>query len=191
MLAKENDIKERKLQKEREREMFNNMQPPPPPQRVMGPPPTKRSLPANFFDQTDNNKMPPPPPSIKVSSIPSIDSKLPNDFFDSDTQEGNGGDDDNTENKDSNNGGFGGLVGYDSNDDSDASEGEEAIVEANVVIEASSSSGSSHTSSALPEGFFDDADADMRARGVVPQVVATAQKDIEIDEFMAFAEKVL
>mmetsp|Transcript_37414 Transcript_37414/g.48411 ORF Transcript_37414/g.48411 Transcript_37414/m.48411 type:complete len:349 (+) Transcript_37414:15-1061(+) len=187
-LAKANEMKERKLQKERELELLKSLsQPSPQPQlsQTMLPPPAKKKLPAGFFDAVK-------PPEPKPVTTTTTTSNLPAGFFDEPQEKEKEEKEDNKAVNEPTTGSLGGLVGYDSDDSNDSDENDEnetaqSIVTTAAIIEQKKEPGSS---SNLPEGFFDDANMDMKARGIEPETVAAEKKESEIEEFMTFAEKV-
>lgn len=179
-LAKENELKERKRQKEKEREILDEIaRSKPQPTNSMAPPPAKRVLPAGFFDAVK------PPSPVKTNNNSSNNNNsnnnndnLPSGFFDSPQTETTEPEDPVV---------LGGLVGYGS--DSDSEDEEEGLGTTNQTIPNEDKNKKVSTSE-LPEGFFDDEDLDLKARGREPEVVATEQREAEVEEFMSFAEKV-
>jgi hypothetical protein len=171
------------------------------------PPPKTRTLPAGFFDDSSTPSSQPTKPAPKAA--------LPSGFFD---DEGSAESSKQLEVDSSSSGGLVGLAGYgdsddeDSGDDNDDNEGAGTtatqslpnVAAASTVAEPSmwgpgpvlavapedNSEESGPPASALPVGFFDNEDADMKVRGIEPEKVAKAAETAEVDAFMEFAAEV-
>jgi hypothetical protein len=142
-------------------------------------------LPVGFFDEA---------PATQQLAAPAAN--LPAGFSDADG--GGGG---NIEPEDTDGGECKGLVGYGSDDEDE--EHEEEQQEQDDRLQSSTSSaapgdtqpddgdgGDGASTSTLPAGFFDNKDADLRARGIEPEAVKRAVDKKEIEEFLQFAEVV-
>ncbi|KAJ1446936.1 hypothetical protein M885DRAFT_544661 [Pelagophyceae sp. CCMP2097] len=172
--AADKDEAERLQRVQDEKRVLSSM-PPPPPRfggasggAAMPPPPpvAKRAVPRAFLEPAPKETpAPKPPPPAAHRAVPS---GLPAGFFDDAAAVPAG------------------LVGDYSDDSDDDGAAQQAAPKAAAAAPAENGA-ARPSDNALPSGFFDDKEADMRARGIDPEKKKAKDADVAWNEFEAFA----